>query len=390
MSAIKKKKGQVLSPDFILSIVIFTAILFLSYTIWNISYEKSTRFYKTEEMQRKAFYISNALINTPGVPADWNTSDVMMIGLKNADDDILDTEKILNFKLLSYSDSKALLGVGSYEYYINVTDPHSKPLKVGGAIKGTAAVFARDAGDDIARSLLATYYDIWDYYWGSAIAVPANNARYVYKKGDYTPSTQDKLFSVLVSNISAYQTIMLENPQVTAISPADKNAIREFVYEGGTYITTINTGDYDVLEYVFDDIITPYNNGDNQGTYINKDILLPDSNVGEFIQFQSQGKKFKKTEVDKAIVEDNTDNNYCIVCLWYYGSGKIYYLPDAGIDNNNPIAGLDMDGIEISFGDDAVINSENLVPITRFIMIGDSNEIRPGIMHLYIYTNRTI
>lgn len=386
MSAIKKKKGQVLSPDFILSIFIFTAILFLSYTIWNITYEKSVRFYKTEEMQRKAFYISNTLINTPGIPENWNTTDVRMIGLKNAGDDTLDTEKLISFKLLSYSESKSALGTGSYGYNINITDSVNNPLKIGGATKGTSAVFARDTGNNIIKDLMADYYDEWDYYWAGSIT-PPNNARQAYNN-----SVEDDLFDILMVNISSYDTIIIEDQSSLTINNDDRTKLQAFVDGGGTLIDIKDKNNAELINHFPNVPIGDASQlGDLTGIITEKDRLFPSSNPGNTITFNQQGYRFDTIDVDKTIVESIGTPGKCIICLWHYGDGKIYYIQDSNKDgSSSPLDDLDMDGIELSFGDDYTSDATSIVPITRLIMIGDINEVRLGIMHLNIYTNRTI
>lgn len=379
------KKAQVLTPDFLMGLVIFTAVLFIGVSIWNISYEKSTWLYENKQMQKKALYISNILINTPGIPENWNTSNVIMAGLKKSNEDSLDPEKLINFRLLEYSHSKTVLGLGSYDYYINTTDTNDMPLKIGGAVTGASAVFARDTNDNIIKQLLQDYYGEWDYYWAGP-GSPPNNANTVYYKSDASPPTEHHLFKMMMANMSSYDTIIIEAENTFNPDATDKAVLKTFVNEGGTLIDIKDKGGADIINH-FPNVPIGTNSdaSDRIGTIIEKDILLPGKEIGETITFESQAFRFNISEVDKAIAESDGHAGYCIICLWYYGSGKIYYLPDGNDNSGNPIEGMDIDGIELTFGNNDTADADNVVPIRRLITVMDGQTPKIGVMNLYIY-----
>jgi len=381
----KSRKSQVLSPDFIMSIIIFSVILGLGIMLWNTSCEKLTRYYDTEQMQKKVLYVSDILLNTQGVPQNWNTTNVIMVGLKENNTGILDTDKIISFKMLEYNHSKEVLGLGSYEYFINITDPNGGPLKVSGAITGTAAVFARDTNDNIIKQLLENYYDEWDYYWAGP-GTPSHNARTMYNSSDATPPNERGLFTMLMSNLSSYDTIIIEAENSFDIDAADKAALKNFVDSGGILIDIKDKKNAQMINH-FPGIPDgdAADNSDETGTIIKKDILLVGKDVGETITFESHKFRFNMSDVDKAIVESDGHSGTCVVCRWYYGNGKIYYLPDGSDDSGDPIDGMDMDGIELVFGSNETAQAENIVPVKRFILVRNGQEIQRGIMTLYIY-----
>ncbi len=379
------RKSQVLSPDFTMSLIIFTAILFLSYTVWNTSQEKSMRFYDTEQMQKKALYVSDILLNTPGIPPDWNTSNVKMAGFRNVDSSTLDIDKLINFRLLEYNQSKEAIGVGSYDYYCGIMDSNDSVLKVGGGVSGTAAIFATTGADNAIKDLLADYYLDWDYYWAGP-GSPSNNARYVYNKSDVTPSTEDELFSMLISNISSYDTLVIEGTNSLTITAAHKAALQNFVYLGGTLVDVQDKSNAQLINHF---AVVPDGEdalaGDKTGTIIKQDVLFAGREVGEGITFETKKFRFNKSDVDKTIVESDGDSDKCVVCLWYYGSGKIYYMPDGNDGTGSPIQGMDMDGIELVFGNNNTVQADNVVPIRRIITVMDGRIPRIGILNLYIY-----
>ena len=381
----KRRKSQVLSPDFIMSIIIFSVILGLGIMLWNTSCEKLTRYDDTEQMQKKVLYVSDILLNTQGVPQNWNTTNVIMVGLKENNTDILDTDKIISFKMLEYNHSKEVLGLGSYEYFINITDPNGGPLKVSGAITGTAAVFARDNNDNIIKQLLENYYDEWDYYWAGP-GTPSHNARTMYNSSDATPPNERGLFTMLMSNLSSYDTVIIEAENSFDIDAADKAALKNFVDSGGILIDIKDKKNAQMINH-FPGIPDgdAADNSDETGTMIKKDILLVGRDIGETVTFESHKFRFSISDVDKAIVESDGHSGTCVVCLWYYGNGKIYYLPDGSDDSGDPIDGMDMDGIELVFGSNETTQAENIVPVKRFILVRNGQDIQRGIMTLYIY-----
>ncbi|MCK5698773.1 MAG: hypothetical protein KAH93_02925 [Candidatus Aenigmarchaeota archaeon] len=384
----KIRKSQVLSPDFTMSLVIFTAILFLSYTVWNTSQEKSMRFYDTEQMQKKALYVSDMLLNTPGIPPDWNMSNVKMAGFRDVDSSTLDVDKLINFRMLEYNHSKEVLGLGSYDYCINITDPDGMSLKADGVVTGFAAVFARDSNDDVIKSFMENYQYEWDYYWGGPVA-PPNNATTVYDTSDVLPSTEHNLFKLMMANMSSYDTIIIEAENTFNPDAADELALKDFVSGGGTLIDLKDKGVGGVVDTIghFPNVplATNADASDRIGTMIERDILMPGVEVGETITFEAQSFRFNISEVDKAIVESDGHPGYCTVCLWYYGSGKIYFLPDGSDNTGTPIEGLDLDGIELIFGYNGTFQADDVVPIRRLITVTGGQDPKIGLMNLYIY-----
>ena len=72
-------------------------------------------------------------------------------------------------------------------------------------------------------------------------------------------------------------------------------------------------------------------------------------------------------------------------CLWQEGNGKVYYLPDSNDNTGNPVAYLDLAGIDLTFGINNTINATNIIPVHRIVMARDNDKIVPGTMELLIY-----
>lgn len=375
------RKGQMLSPDFVLGLVIFSIVLIIGFTLWDVSYRRSVWFYDIELMQDKALYASSKLLNTPGVPQDWDTTNVVMVGLKDNESLALDADKILNFRRLGYNNSRELLGIGSFDYYINVTDSSGKQLKIDGVVHGIAAVFASQGGDNVIKDLLQNYDEGWDYYWASGGVVPPNSARYVYQD-----SNADDLFDALRDNLSSYDTVIVEGANSVSLDAADDTALQNFVYNGGTLIDIQDEDDAEIINHfpnVPDGEATVAS--DIDGTVVNDDILLPGRDIGDNFTFQTRKYRFDVGNVDKTIVESRGNPGKCLVCSWNYGGGHVYYLPDGSEDSGEPIDGMDMDGIELIFGDNSTASADNVAQVKRLVIVMNGDEVKTGLMRFYVY-----
>ena len=83
----------------------------------------STRLQKDilrEELQDKAFMLSEILLSN-GIPADWNSENVKVIGLVTHDGHV--TEKRFDeFKEISYENAKKIFGLAGFDFYIRIID----------------------------------------------------------------------------------------------------------------------------------------------------------------------------------------------------------------------------------------------------------------------------
>ncbi len=117
------KKGQVWSLDFITSVVAFLIVLIPLFFIWsylNIQNQQQILF---DEVETLTLSISDALVRTKGLPLDWNTTNVDMIGLASQEN-ILNATKVsyfLNMGNNDYNRTRAIL-TGGYDFFFNLTD----------------------------------------------------------------------------------------------------------------------------------------------------------------------------------------------------------------------------------------------------------------------------
>lgn len=114
-------KGQVWSLDMALSLMIFFSALISVTLAWNFISADIIEKQEMTEMQLKAMTLSDSLIRTPGIPADWNESTVKVLGLAD-DDNRLNYGKVEEFVNMSYSKSRSMLDISPYQYYFEVAD----------------------------------------------------------------------------------------------------------------------------------------------------------------------------------------------------------------------------------------------------------------------------
>ncbi|MEM5772855.1 MAG: hypothetical protein QXL86_01355 [Candidatus Aenigmatarchaeota archaeon] len=133
-----KIKGQVFSLDFIVSIVLYIFIVSISMLIWH---NINTQIEESET--NNAFYsnlvsVSDLLVNTAGVPSDWEKLDpstdmekISQIGLALSTNE-LSMEKIIAFTKLPYSQAKDAIGAKSRFIYIEFLDTKGNFLRKDG------------------------------------------------------------------------------------------------------------------------------------------------------------------------------------------------------------------------------------------------------------------
>lgn len=138
VSISREGKGQVFLPDFVSSVVIFSFILFFFMLGWNTLIADNFP-ENREEMVLNAERSQEILLNTDGYPSDWNTSTVVVPGLK--DSGLISLQKFIELKNVSESRRNKMLKNAF----------HNMTLRQNGSIssfKGTSLTF----GSEINRS----------------------------------------------------------------------------------------------------------------------------------------------------------------------------------------------------------------------------------------------
>src|SRR5271157_2384079 len=125
------KRAQVSGIDLILAIMLFSMVLILFSVFWNVlQYNVKT----STDADIIAIQVANRLLDSPGYPSNWNATNVQLIGL-SSERGVMDQDKfenLLQLMTLNYDEVRQLLGLGSYQIYINLTYPDGSPVLING------------------------------------------------------------------------------------------------------------------------------------------------------------------------------------------------------------------------------------------------------------------
>lgn len=125
-----RKKG-VVDVEFVLAIIVFLSIVvFVSFSI--ISHVPTLRSAAyTEDLKARAYHVSQFLVFEEGEPRNWNSINVLRIGLSNGTNYVLNSTKISETQTLcqnNYPKLKELTGQNLTDVTITITDPDSNVL----------------------------------------------------------------------------------------------------------------------------------------------------------------------------------------------------------------------------------------------------------------------
>jgi hypothetical protein len=141
-------KAELFSSDFIIGLSVFL----IAITIFGLYYENlqtDIADYKIRnEMQNKAINIADLLVTSGGDPPYWNSTNVNVIGLY--DEGLINLTKFEQLKNIEYYTAKRLLGVGGYEFYIELKNSTGSVLKNDG--------ITYDFGTPNTESALQVFY----------------------------------------------------------------------------------------------------------------------------------------------------------------------------------------------------------------------------------------
>jgi hypothetical protein len=121
-------------PDFLASLALFGIVVSIFLFSWNTVVSNQGDFSQSEGMRTEAYYTATFLVSTPGYPDGWNSSTVEIPGFASSDN-IVEPEKLAEFRELSYEEQKILLQAPEYRLtFRNSTDLlelNDEPLDYG-------------------------------------------------------------------------------------------------------------------------------------------------------------------------------------------------------------------------------------------------------------------
>ncbi|NIO19414.1 MAG: hypothetical protein GTN76_01360 [Candidatus Aenigmarchaeota archaeon] len=120
---IERRKGQVWSLDFVTSLIIFFLVLVPLFFVWNYVNIQNMEQRTFDDIEVLALTTSDSLIRTKGVPENWNSSNVNVIGLAD-EENILNPTKVSEFLSMgniNYNLTRNIL-TGKYDFFFGITD----------------------------------------------------------------------------------------------------------------------------------------------------------------------------------------------------------------------------------------------------------------------------
>lgn len=326
---VKRRKGQLLVTDFIISIAVFLAIMLAAMSLWN---SVDTQIRDTEQrrdMQEITVYVSDTLVRSTGHPSNWTNETAQVIGLAS-DEHVLDVDKVLRLKHMDYDKARSTMRLGNYDFYMWLTDGAGYNL-TSGIVRSPAAVIVHDKrGLDYARMLDKSMI-VWDVYSDDAGDVDTPFISGFTKRNSYRYATPVESLNRLMLNQTSYRTIIIEDigVQPSDLTADEKNVFLNFTRNGGILIYTDaaalpNQPLVNLLGMSFE----AYNG--NSWVSSGKPVFLNSSN-GDVVTFSNAVRRAYSNPVtnDETLhVISNSTPDRCEVCWWDYGFGRVYYLED--------------------------------------------------------------
>jgi len=120
------EKGQMVSNDFFIGIIIFLFVISLFLFSSNLIYIQTGQFREFEDLKQASIPAMNSLIYSPGDPGNWEEFDdlngVSSIGLVSSRNELVQSkmDAIVDLNALHYSKIKELLGVQKYDLQVEI------------------------------------------------------------------------------------------------------------------------------------------------------------------------------------------------------------------------------------------------------------------------------
>jgi hypothetical protein len=347
-------KAQVISGDFIMSLAVFMIVIVLVLNVYTNVSEKVAGADETRNMEAISLFASDALMKTPGYPADWNETSVQVIGL--SDGGRLNMSKIRKFVAMDYDTARDLLGFQSYNFNVTFYDT-SNNIMLTGVARSPAAYFYVTT-DDMAPPINGSGL-VWDIFYGGSGLPFAGDARNVYS------GQEEDVFNNLSAAADSYRTIIIEDSALTQ-SDVNISGLQNFVASGGILVLE---GDASLLQTGFSMHLSP--GAAPSGTCAAQDDLL-DCSEGDAVEF-AEGTWYAHAAAGdtalKTLVVDA--GGHATIAQWNHGLGRVYYITD----ENGEINGADLSqhlliaGRRLAFGIQP--QNANIISATQRIGIVD-------------------
>ena len=135
----KNNKGQVITTDFILAMIILVFVLQIALSLWNNEIEDFRLKERRIEMEKLALGITDMLVRSPGNPGDWENRNITEITLGLAGEDhVLDIQKVSKLFTLPQDSVKKILGIENYDFFFAITFTNGEVIEEYGTSSADA------------------------------------------------------------------------------------------------------------------------------------------------------------------------------------------------------------------------------------------------------------
>jgi len=339
-------RGQAFSADFVFGCVIFGVVLMLLIPIWTALTSQTREAEVRKDLQIATVAVADLFMRSPGSPANWSAANVLSIGLANTAHE-LNTTKFLRLRELDYADAKQTLGLGAYNFTLNLSERNGF-VATSGIAHSPVAYYSASAHEIFP--LLSESGLVWDYYWGHDMPAgdpPHGDARNFYGASEAT-AFNSMLYSAAFNN--SYRTIIVEQPGL-ASSSANLTLLRQFVQDGGILIFE---GQGSGGEILIDGMgATAHNGAPASGIVLARDWFLQED-AGSAVSFTDSAWSFYSPGASPITIEvaDTSNHSRGLIANWEYGSGRIYYITDInGSSGGSDLSALiPIAGEKLSYG----------------------------------------
>lgn len=359
------------TSDFLASIIIFFTVLNLGMFALHQSVTSQTRFNQQTRMVQQAYQTAGLLIRTPGYPADWNSTNVQVVGLADPNH-VIQPAKLLRLKRLDFATFRSQTRLAGSNFFLTVT-VNGSLVSVGGVANGRAAVIAGE--DSQWLRTMAESGNTWDLYWFGG-SPPSTDA------DDVVTGSAADLFDQVLSNRSRYSMVVALDTGVSQTEVPSPGRLDTYVDNGGVYVQSGNGTIIGALG------LTPDTSPPSNGTVFNTSALRRELERGDELAFDDPAYAFTSPQV--SYVNRSTA---CLVCSWR--DGKVYYVTDDNLTAATLASyGLSRDfvhdrwlfGTNTSYGTNYTLHDpEHVIPSTRAVLLERANTMERATLRFILW-----
>ncbi len=353
------RRGQAIAFDLLVACFLFMALFFLFTGFNDRLFHEGQDAYG--EMLVKSYAISFVLAENPGVPAGWTFLNFSRPGVA-VEPNSLDENRLLNLMAANFTRLKQSLGADEFEMRIRLLKTDDSTALVGGWANSLGQVAYTKGGHEVSEGGAIS--------WGVRDWLETNNVTF----DNYNQTNSKKDFFNLLGNISRYDTVILDDPDVAYddLSSAEKSQFSTWVKNGGSYI---HRDGGDVIRIAGANYSA---DGPASGTISILGNMVFNASVGDTVTCsESAAVNNTNTQADmKNLVKHVVNSNQeALVASWSYGLGRVFFACDmigsvsGSVSRDNIRSILTVLGIRGEAGD-APVNATTIAPVVTTVNVG--------------------